>query len=188
MVESGTKVFSSLHEISFGQIPKLAGLAIEKLLDVGWFQGVALTNKGKLFGTLVIAGYKGQEVLPGDVVKIFSDLTSNILRRKEVESNLQASEDKFRKAFITSPDSININRLNDGMYVSINNGFTKITGYTEEEIIGKTSVELNIWADNSERDKLIKGSEREWGSRKYGGQVPDEKWLSPDWHNVCKNN
>lgn len=156
MVESGTKVFSSLHEISFGQIPKLAGLAIEKLFDVGWFQGVALTNKGKLYGTLVIGGYKGQEELPGDVVKIFSDLTSNIMRRKEVESNLQASEDKFRKAFITSPDSININRLNDGMYVLINSGFTKITGYTEAEIIGKTSVELNIWGDSSERQKLIK--------------------------------
>ena len=49
------------------------------------------------------------------------------------------SEELFRKAFVTSPDSININRLSDGLYVSINNGFTKITGYSEDETIGKTS-------------------------------------------------
>jgi PAS domain S-box-containing protein len=66
------------------------------------------------------------------------------------------SEELFRKAFVTSPDSININRLSDGLYVSINNGFTKITGYSEDETIGKTSYELNIWADINDRDKLVK--------------------------------
>jgi PAS domain S-box-containing protein len=43
------------------------------------------------------------------------------------------------------------------MYISINEGFTKITGYTEKETVGKTSIELNIWADLSDRDKLVKG-------------------------------
>ncbi|MBK7628018.1 MAG: PAS domain S-box protein [Bacteroidales bacterium] len=71
--------------------------------------------------------------------------------------SLKKSEDKFRRAFYTSPDSININRLSDGMYVSINDGFTKITGYTAEETIGKTSMELDIWAVPSDRNKLVQG-------------------------------
>ena len=54
-----------------------------------------------------------------------------------------------------SPDSVNINRLSDGMYVSVNEGFTKIFGYTEEEVIGKTSIELNIWADPENRKNLV---------------------------------
>jgi PAS domain S-box-containing protein len=74
-----------------------------------------------------------------------------------MKRSLIKSEELFRKAFVTSPDSININRLSDGLYVSINNGFTNITGYTEEEAIGKTSYELNIWADTRVRNNLVKG-------------------------------
>jgi PAS domain S-box-containing protein len=66
------------------------------------------------------------------------------------------SEEKFRKAYMTSPDSININRLSDGMYVSINEGFTKIMGYTEAEVVGKTSLELNIWVDPENRKTLAR--------------------------------
>ncbi len=157
MIEEGVRAFSSLHEISFGQIPVVKGKALERIFNVGWFQGVTLVDKGKLYGTLVIAGIKGQEEPDRDIIKIFSDLTSNVLHRKETENRLQISEDKFRRAFITSPDSININRLEDGVYVSINQGFTKITGYTEEEVLGKTSGELDIWVDKSHREILIKG-------------------------------
>jgi PAS domain S-box-containing protein len=157
IIDSGTKLFSSLHSISFGQISKSASKAIERLLNVAWFQGVALIDKGKLLGTLVIAGQKGQEQLPEDIVKIFADITSSTLSRKEAEYKLNASEALFRKAFTTSPDSININRLSDGKYISINNGFTNITGYSTEETIGKTSFEIDIWADSGDREKLVKG-------------------------------
>ena len=65
------------------------------------------------------------------------------------------SEELFRKAFVTSPDSININRLSDGLFVSLNTGFTRITGYSEEEIIGKTSYDISIWSDNRDRARLV---------------------------------
>jgi PAS domain S-box-containing protein len=69
-------------------------------------------------------------------------------------SDISKSEEKFRKAYMTSPDSININRLSDGMFISVNEGFTKIMGYSKEEAVGKTSLELNIWADSADRIKL----------------------------------
>jgi two-component system cell cycle sensor histidine kinase/response regulator CckA len=87
------------------------------------------------------------------VVHFISDITE----WKKMEDSLKKSEEKFRQTFVMSPDSININRLADGMYVSINEGFTKLTGYFSEETIGKTSEELNIWVDPDDRDKLIKG-------------------------------
>jgi PAS domain S-box-containing protein len=77
--------------------------------------------------------------------------------KAEAAESLRTSEEKFRKAFILSPDSININRLQDGMYVSINNGFTRIMGYTANEVIGKTSLELNVWDDPQNRQKLVEG-------------------------------
>ncbi len=88
-------------------------------------------------------------------------LCHDITGRKMVLNALKASEEKFRKAFATSPDSININRLSDGLYVSINSGFTKITGYTEGDCLGKTSLELNIWDDPANRKNFIESLKRD---------------------------
>jgi PAS domain S-box-containing protein len=68
---------------------------------------------------------------------------------------LQENEEKFRAAFKTSPDSVNINRLEDGMFIEINDGFTQLTGYTWEDVNGKTSLDISIWADLDARKQLI---------------------------------
>ncbi|MFA9390039.1 MAG: PAS domain S-box protein [Prolixibacteraceae bacterium] len=81
----------------------------------------------------------------------------DITEEKRVQEELKESEEKFRLAFHTSPDSININRLDDGLYVDINESFIQITGYTREETIGKTSGEINIWTSSEDRSKLVKG-------------------------------
>ncbi len=81
--------------------------------------------------------------------------------RRKAEEGLRASEKKFRRAFLTSPDSINLNRFHDGMYLDINEGFTKIMGYSREEAIGKTSLELDIWDDPKDRERLVTTLERE---------------------------
>ena len=77
------------------------------------------------------------------------------------EMALRQSEEKFRLAFQTSPDSINFNRLSDGKYIDINEGFTKLTGYTREDAIGKSSVDLNIWYDPKDRQRLVKALQSE---------------------------
>ena len=79
----------------------------------------------------------------------------DITDQKKSEANLRNSEEKFKKAFMTSPDSVNINRLEDGMYISINNGFTRIMGYNTDDIEGKTSKDINIWKNEDDRNKLI---------------------------------
>lgn len=87
------------------------------------------------------------------VVSVLRDITES----KRMIKALKESEEKFRLAFTTSPDAININRLSDGMYVEINEGFTQITGFTRDDCIGKTSAEINIWARMDDRDRLVQG-------------------------------
>ena len=79
----------------------------------------------------------------------------DITKRKHIEKILQESEEKFRKAFATNPDSITITRYSDGMYVSVNNGFTQIFGHTEAEIVGKTPLEINMWHNPDDRKQFV---------------------------------
>jgi PAS domain S-box-containing protein len=81
----------------------------------------------------------------------------DITAQKEAENRLRLSEEKFAKAFLTSPDSVNINRLSDGLYIDINEGFTRIMGYQREEVIGKSSLELDIWVNPEDRARLVEG-------------------------------
>ncbi len=76
---------------------------------------------------------------------------------RKARNELQASEKKFHLAFLSSPDSINLNRAGDGMYLEINDGFTNIMGYSREEVIGKSSLDLNIWNDPMDRERLVSG-------------------------------
>lgn len=87
------------------------------------------------------------------IVLVFRDITEEYRVRRELEK----SEERFRKTFYISPDAVNINRMKDGMYVDINHGFTSITGFTREDVSGKTSAEIDIWTDISDRQKLVDG-------------------------------
>jgi PAS domain S-box-containing protein len=80
---------------------------------------------------------------------------NEMLRR--LNNTLRESEDKFRTTFDFNPDAVTISRLDDGCYVDINRGFTKITGFTREEVIGKTVLELNLWHHPADRSILIQG-------------------------------
>jgi PAS domain S-box-containing protein len=92
----------------------------------------------------------------GNAVEILA-VTRDISDRKLNEIALRENEEKFRLTYRSSPDAVNINRLEDGMYVDINEGFTRGMGYTREAIIGRTSLEINIWNDPADRQKLVQG-------------------------------
>jgi PAS domain S-box-containing protein len=71
--------------------------------------------------------------------------------------NAQNQEGKANQDLIfnTIPDAVIITRLTDGLFISINEGFTARTGYTRDEVIGKSILEINIWKNVAERQKII---------------------------------
>ena len=69
---------------------------------------------------------------------------------------LRESEEKFRKAFMTSPDAVAIIRWRDGRIVSVNPGFLQITGMAPEEVEHKTMAELPLWENPDDRVRLAK--------------------------------
>ena len=103
-----------------------------------------------------------------------------IADRTAVGEKLRESEELYRLAFRTSPDSINLNRMSDGTYVDINEGFVEETGFTREDVIGRSSLDINIWTDPADRERLLTGLREHgqvlnleaWFRRKDGSTVP----------------
>jgi len=82
-------------------------------------------------------------------------INQDIIERKQAEQELRRFEKKYATVFHASPDSISITRLHDGQLVEVNEGFERLLGYTRAESIGKTTVELSIYADPGTRDSLV---------------------------------
>jgi PAS domain S-box-containing protein len=96
----------TLHEASFGAIPRSVGAAIQALLKVDRIIGLAYIVEGKLYGTSILLMGKGQPDPPKDILESFINLAAVSLRRKKAEKNLLESEEKFKAIFQHSNDAI----------------------------------------------------------------------------------
>lgn len=86
---------------------------------------------------------------------INKELRQEIENRKQVEKKLRVSEEKFLKAFHSSPDAITLTSMEDGRFVEINDRGLRLTGYDRDEVIGLTTVELNLWTDPADRERFM---------------------------------
>jgi two-component system, cell cycle sensor histidine kinase and response regulator CckA len=92
----------------------------------------------------------------GNPVRIIGTIR-DISEHKKAEQALKESEEKYRLTFNSSPDAININRLEDGLFVDTNEDSMQLTGFTREDVIGRTSLEITLWHDPADRDELVRG-------------------------------
>jgi PAS domain S-box-containing protein len=67
---------------------------------------------------------------------------------------LRQSEDKFSRLFMLSPDSILVTDMETLQLADVNETFLRRSGYTRAEVIGKTSAELGLYADEDDRIRL----------------------------------
>jgi len=79
----------------------------------------------------------------------------DITERKRAEKSLRDSEEQFSKAFRLSPHAMVISRMEDGRYIDVNQRWLQMIRMSREEVLGKTSVELGLWSDAQERQRLV---------------------------------
>lgn len=113
-------------------------------------------SNGRTFTGLLSAEPFDLDSTPA-VVVVVRDITP----LKEAQQQLQLSEEKFAKAFHSSPDGLLISRQSDGLLVEINDGFSRITGYHSSLSLDRTTLDLGIWVDLNERQQLLEQLSRD---------------------------
>jgi PAS domain S-box-containing protein len=79
----------------------------------------------------------------------------DIAARKQAETTLRETEERFAKAFRASPDSLVISRVADGLIIEVNESFISLTGYSRDELVGHSAISLGLHADPSDRKRMV---------------------------------
>lgn len=98
----------------------------------------------------VVRLVKDENNRPLEIVGSWLDVSD----RKKAEKSLSQSEALFRVLFDTNPTPTIIT-TNDGVIVSINPSFTSITGYSKDDIVGRTSIDIGFWRNQEDRDRIV---------------------------------
>ncbi len=105
------------------------------------------------FETVVLLGYQ--------ILFTFLTFSLVLMFNGRLLLMINSEEEKFKKAFHLSPYVIIISRPDDGKILEVNKGFSLLTGYPETDVLGKTTVELNLWENLANRNEVIEIINRE---------------------------
>ncbi|MDX2494070.1 MAG: PAS domain S-box protein, partial [Desulfuromusa sp.] len=87
----------------------------------------------------------------------YHSFMSDISERKKADEALRISEEKFSQAFKLCPDAITLSHLVDGTFLEVNQGFSNIVGWTQDEAINRSSRsgDLDIWDRDEDREQFV---------------------------------
>jgi PAS domain S-box-containing protein len=141
-----------IKDIEAIENPEETGQHIKRIMEQGYdrFETQHKCKDGKIIDVEVSVNYLN--IGEGQLFVFVRDITG----RKRAEQALRESEEKFSKAFRSSPDAIAITTLKDGRFIEVNDSYTRITGYPREEVIGHSTTEFGVWAKAEERDKILR--------------------------------
>lgn len=79
-----------------------------------------------------------------------------VMVNQRLNSDLKESKEHFEEIFKTTPDTVLIADLYTGEIIEVNDIFVEETGYSREEAVGKSTLELKIWLFPEERNEIVK--------------------------------
>ncbi len=92
--------------------------------------------------------------VPGQPPFMFTAVR-DVTERKRAEVLLRQSDERFRAVFDRSPIIMGLHAGREGRLVEFNQASVAAFGYSREEALGRTSLELGLWADPTDRDRYL---------------------------------
>ena len=111
---------------------------------------------GSTFECLVFA----ERVMAGAdqlVMTMLLDVSAEIAAKRELEK----SEARFTQSFNSSPLSMTITRISDGLFLEVNPANEGVLGFKREDLVGHTSLQVGLWVTQAERDAYIAALRRD---------------------------
>ena len=90
-----------------------------------------------------------------------SGIHLDVTSRQQAEEARRESEERFSKAFRSSPAGMSISRLEDGRVLDVNEAFVRVSGFSREELIGMSSLDIGIWVHPEDRRQLAETLRRD---------------------------
>jgi PAS domain S-box-containing protein len=116
--------------------------------------------------------------LQGETVLL--SMIQDVTERRRAERLLRESERRLAKVIEASPEAITLASVEDGVFIEVNPAGERLSGYTREEMVGRSSIDVGFWPDLEERRRLIADLQRdetvhgrELRLRRKDGQVRD---------------
>lgn len=144
-----TLLYNLIHPEDRADYEQSISISADKLQPWIW-EGRVITKEGKIKWLQSAA----RPIVTASCDIFWNGLLIDITSRKASEEALLLSEQKFSIAFRHSPDSIIISTLREGRFIDINDSFLRVSGYSREEVVGRTSLELNSWVNREERVRI----------------------------------
>jgi PAS domain S-box-containing protein len=86
---------------------------------------------------------------------LFEKAQKEITERRAIEKSLRVSEQKFSKVFHSGPDSVTLSEMESGRLIEVNDGFREVFGYSREEAIGHSALELGLYQNPEDRQFVM---------------------------------
>ena len=149
-------------------IPRVSDLPAEAVNEKKRFEqqgiqsllAVPMVFSGKVIGFIGLDSVREEKMWSEDtssLLKIVGQVFANALENKKAQQALQESEERLRTVYETFPDSVVISTVEDNRCVDVNSAFTRLTGWSADDVIGKTAAEINLWCNPDDREKLTSG-------------------------------
>ncbi len=129
------------------RIETLHGQPLGTALPVSEFRLLVDGRRIPVSSTSVRVDAKGGPAL----LAIFVDETERLAS----EAAVRHSEAMLSHLVATSPDLITLTDMATGRYAMVNQAFERISGWSAEEAVGRTALELGVWGKGKARDDFV---------------------------------
>jgi len=86
---------------------------------------------------------------------IFMTYTFALMVNERLIGEIGFQEEKFSKAFHSTPHGLSLTDVETGRIIDLNDGFIETLGYSREEALGKTTLELRVWGEEEDRRRAV---------------------------------